>query len=102
MWWLLDEGLIDDVYSKCFVPYPGTVSDQELSEAGIQINSNGWDNYYRRTFPPVCTSNSLTGIELYSAWLLSEAIRTAAIARKKDALAELSDWSMGLQKGLGQ
>ena len=94
IWELLDEGLIDDVYTKCFVPYPGTFPDKILEEKGGRVYSHEWRNYHRRTFPPVCSYESLTGIELYSAWLLSEAIRTAAISRKQESLNALNDWCM--------
>jgi radical SAM superfamily enzyme YgiQ (UPF0313 family) len=48
---LLNEGLIDKIWPKIFIPYPGTGPFHFPEKYGVEILTKGWDNYFRSSFP---------------------------------------------------
>lgn len=62
---LLEEGKIDIVSPKIFIPYPGTIFFDFAKQFGITIKNKNWDEYERRTPPFPYGLDTLSSEDLY-------------------------------------
>lgn len=65
----LEEGLLDEVCSHIFTPYPGTDSYERIEHYGVQLLSEDWRRYDARSYPPVYNLPGITGDEIYLTYL---------------------------------
>jgi anaerobic magnesium-protoporphyrin IX monomethyl ester cyclase len=65
----LELGLIDEVCSHIFTPYPGTASFDNRQHYGVDVLSYDWRKYDARSYPPVYNLPDITGDEIYLTYL---------------------------------
>jgi anaerobic magnesium-protoporphyrin IX monomethyl ester cyclase len=78
---LIQEGLVDEVWPKVFVPYPGTEVFKNSEKYGLNIKNREWNDYLRQDCLPVYELETLSSEEIYEAY--ENAMRMVFDAFKK-------------------
>jgi hypothetical protein len=67
MKYLIAEGLVDSIWPKVFVPYPGTMPFHNPSYFGMTILSKNWEDYSRKG-KPVYKTDSMSQEQIENAY----------------------------------
>lgn len=66
---LFKEGLINGIWPKILVPYPGTPLFSCPQEYDLKISSKNWNKYNRNGYPPVYKLKTLKKKEIYKGFM---------------------------------
>lgn len=78
---LIESETVDVIGNGIFVPYPGTPFYSEPVKHGINLKSQQWELYDRRSFP-VYELENLSSSEIYFGFLLQEAALCQAYKKR--------------------
>lgn len=82
---LLKESLVDGVWPKIFVPYPGTAPFHFPNEYGMEILTKDWKKYVRNSFP----IHRLQGLSEHQIYEGYEKIRMVVLKHFREKIKKL-------------
>ncbi len=84
---VLGEDLIQTISCSIFTPYPGSYIFTDSSESDIVLNSNNFDNYITKGFPPIYHTKDLSEFEIYTLMLRAMALETDHLYRRSGLIS---------------